>query len=55
MSIQGVHPRKLLIASLTRERAVIRMQLFMAFTVMLSCESFPTSWPMTLEGLLLIV
>lgn len=55
MPIQGIHPRKLFVASLTRERAVIRMQLFMTLAVMLPRESLATPRPMTLEWFFLVV
>lgn len=55
MSIQSIHPRKLLLASLAIERSIIRVELFVAFTIVLSRKAFVAPRPVTLEGFLFIV
>jgi hypothetical protein len=55
MPIKRIHPRKLLITPIARKRSIIRMQLFMPLTIVLSCETFAAPGPMTLEWFLFVV
>ena len=55
VSIQSIHSRKLLLASVATERPKIRVKLFVAFTIMLSSKAFVAPRPVTLEGFLFIM
>lgn len=55
MTIEGIEPCKWLPATIAYEWAMIRVQLLVAFAVMLSREALATPWPLAVEGLLIIV
>ena len=55
MSIEGIHPSKLFTAPFTRKRSIVRMQLFVPFTIVLSSKSLPAARPMTLEWLFFVM
>lgn len=55
MSVQCIHPRELLAASLTCEGPVVSVELLVALAVVLASEALATSWPMALERLFLVV
>lgn len=55
MSVQSIHASKRLVAPLAGEGTVIRMQLLVAFTVVLSSKALATAGPLALEGAFLVV
>jgi hypothetical protein len=55
MSVQGIHSCKGLITAIARERAIIRMKLFVSLAIVLPCEPFAASRPFALEWPLFIV
>jgi len=55
MSIQSIHPRKVLIAPIARERSIVRVQLLMPLAIVLPCKALATPRPLALERFLFIV
>jgi hypothetical protein len=55
MSIESIHPRKVLVAPITRERSIVRVQLLMPLAIMLPCKALATPRPLALERFLFIV
>jgi hypothetical protein len=55
MTIQRIHPRKLSITPFARKRSIIRVKLFMPFTIVLPRKAFSTSRPMAHERLFFIM
>lgn len=55
MSIQRIHTRKLLATPFTVERTIIRMELLVAFTIVLPCKAFSAPRPVTLEWFFFIM
>jgi hypothetical protein len=55
MPVQRVHPRKRLLAALTRERPDVEMQVLVALAVVLARERLGAARPLALVRLLLVV
>lgn len=55
VSVQCVHPRELLAASLACEGPVVGVELLVALAVVLAREALATARPMALERLFLVV
>ena len=55
MSVKSIHPCEVLVASVTGERPVVRVQLFVSLAVVLPCKALATPRPLALERLLFVV